>query len=64
VADFGDWLFHRLGAVGCRTIQPDRQHFMVHTACFEAAPPLGESLEIALNLMPSEVYEIFRLVEG
>jgi hypothetical protein len=24
---------------------------MVHTACVEAAPPLGESLEIALNVM-------------
>ena len=65
-SQFMQWLtfFHRLGAVGCCSIQPHRQHFMVHPACFEAAPPLGESLEIALNVMPSEVYKCFRLVEG
>lgn len=51
VADFGDWLFHHLGAVGCRAVQQDRQHFMVHAACVEAVPSLGETLEIALNVM-------------
>ncbi len=51
VADFGDWLFHRLRAVGCRTIQPHRQHLMVHAARLEEVPSLGESLEIALNVM-------------
>lgn len=57
VADFGDWLFHSMGAMGCRTVQPHRQHFMVHADCIEAAPPLGESLEIALNVMLGNVYK-------